>query len=93
MTRDVPLAGFSGASWAWLWTMVVVTTLGGHGLLNYAARTLSLLTVNIVIVLEPAIAILLGAWLFGATVTWLQVVGGLLLSAAVFSLLLRARPA
>jgi drug/metabolite transporter (DMT)-like permease len=72
--------------------MVMVTTLGGHGLLNYAARTLSLFTVNIVIVLEPVLAILLGAWLFGASISWPQAVGGLLLSAAVIPLLLARSP-
>ena len=48
-----------------------------------AARHLKLFTVNIVIVLEPAIGIAMGAVMFGATVSRLQVAGGLVLAVAV----------
>ncbi|MET0283569.1 MAG: DMT family transporter [Polyangiales bacterium] len=92
LIADVPLWCFSATSWQWLLAMVVITTLLGHGMLNTAARTLSLFTVNIVIVLEPVLAILLGAWLFGASIGWLQVAGGVLLTAAVFPLVFAARP-
>jgi drug/metabolite transporter (DMT)-like permease len=43
----------------------------------------TLFVLNIVIVLEPAIAIAMGALLFGARVTALQLGGGVLLAAAV----------
>jgi len=79
----VPLAGFSGTSWAWLLAIVGITTLGGHGLINLAARDVSLFTLNLVIVVEPAIAIALGALLFGASITALQGAGGLVLALAV----------
>ncbi|HEX5659276.1 MAG TPA: DMT family transporter [Polyangiales bacterium] len=87
LLAHAPLWGYAPESYAWLSALIVITTLGGHGLLNYASRTLSLFTVNIIIVLEPLIAILLGAWLFGASISWLQALGGLLLSAAVVPLL------
>jgi drug/metabolite transporter (DMT)-like permease len=51
--------------------------------MNYAANHVSLFTLNIVIVLEPAVGIAIGALLFGATVTATQLAGGVLLSAAV----------
>jgi drug/metabolite transporter (DMT)-like permease len=79
----VPIWGFGAASWAWLGAIVVVTTLMGHGLLNMAARYVPLFTLNLVIVLEPVVAIAMGSVLFGARVTPLQCAGGTLLGAAV----------
>ena len=61
----------------------VVTTFIGHGLLNLAASYVPLFTLNLVIVLEPAIAIALGVLLFGATVNRAQAAGGAILIAAV----------
>jgi drug/metabolite transporter (DMT)-like permease len=79
----VPLWGYSGQSWSWLLAIVVVTTLGGHGLMNLAARFVPMFELNLVIVLEPVIAIAMGFVLFGATITPLQIVGGLLLGVAM----------
>ncbi|MBS2026959.1 MAG: DMT family transporter [Deltaproteobacteria bacterium] len=78
-----PLLAYPPASWGWMAALVVLTTVGGHGAFNIAARHVTLFTVNVVVVLEPAIAIAMGAGLFGATVTSLQVVGGLILAVAV----------
>jgi drug/metabolite transporter (DMT)-like permease len=79
----VALSGYSAASWAWLLGLVCITTLGGHGLLNLAARSLPLYVVNLGIVLEPVLAFVLGALLFAAEISWLQCLGGVLLSSAV----------
>src|SRR5882724_653970 len=69
LLSGVPLGGYAGRSWAWLGAIVVVTTLGGHGLMNYAARYVPLFTLNLIIVLEPVVSIAFGAALFGARVT------------------------
>jgi drug/metabolite transporter (DMT)-like permease len=82
---------YCARSWAWLGAIVVLTTLGGHGLLNLVARHVKLFTLNVVIVLEPAIAIALGALLFGARITALQLGGGSLLGVAVVVGLLHER--
>jgi drug/metabolite transporter (DMT)-like permease len=79
----VPLAGYPLESWGWLGAIVVITTLGGHGLMNLAARYVSMFELNLVIVLEPVIAIAMGAVMFGASISNLQVGGGLLLSVAM----------
>jgi drug/metabolite transporter (DMT)-like permease len=79
----VPVLAYPPRAWAWLCALVVLTTVSGHGLLNLAARHVKLFTVNVIIVLEPAIAIALGALLFGARVTRAQVGGGVLLAVAV----------
>jgi drug/metabolite transporter (DMT)-like permease len=88
-----PLLGASVALWGWLVALVLLTTVAGHGLMNLAARGVTLFTLNIVIVLEPAIAIAMGAVLFGARVTALQLGGGVLLAAAVIVGLKKPRPA
>lgn len=88
--RGAPLEvlGWKPEPWVWLAGLVVITTMGGHGLMNAAARGLRLFTVNIVIVLEPALAILLGVALLGESVTGVQAAGGAVLAAAVVIALL-----
>jgi len=71
------------ASWGWMAAIVLVTTLGGHGLLNLAAKYVPLFALNIVVLVEPILGIGLGALLFGASVTRLQLIGGALLGVAV----------
>jgi drug/metabolite transporter (DMT)-like permease len=75
--------GYDWPSWAWLGGILVFTTILGHGLMNRAARQVSLFALNLVIVIEPAIGIAMGAVLFGEKVTGLQLGGGVLLAAAV----------
>jgi drug/metabolite transporter (DMT)-like permease len=83
LAARAPLVAWPAASWAWVAALVVVTTVAGHGLMNLAARHVKLFTLNIVIVLEPAIAIAMGAAMFGASVKIATVIGGVFLVAAV----------
>lgn len=83
LLTDTPFLILSWRSWLWIGLIVCVTTLLGHGLMNLAARSLSLFTVNISIVLEPLLAIMLGALMFGASMTASQLVGGALLVISV----------
>jgi drug/metabolite transporter (DMT)-like permease len=83
LVAGVQLSGFSAPTWGWIGAIVLITTLTGHGLMNYAANHVSLFTLNIVIVLEPAVGIAMGALLFGATLTVTQLLGGALLGMAV----------
>jgi len=83
-----PVLAYPSRSWAWLAGLVLVTTLAGHGLMNLAARHLRLFTVNIAIVLEPAIAIAIGVLALHETVTLRQIAGGAVLAAAVVVALL-----
>jgi drug/metabolite transporter (DMT)-like permease len=78
-----PLLPAGGASWGWVLGLVVITTMAGHGLMNLAARGVSIFTLNFVIVLEPPLAIVMGAALWGARISWIQGLGGLVLSVAV----------
>jgi drug/metabolite transporter (DMT)-like permease len=82
LTR-APLGGYTVSGWAWMAALVVLTTVGGHGLMNLAARHVKLFTLNVVIVLEPAIAIAIGAVLIDKRATPIQLGGGVLLAAAV----------
>ncbi len=83
LVTHAQVTGYPSRSWAWLAALVLVTTVGGHGVMNYVARRVTLFTLNVVIVLEPPLGVAIGAPLFGASITPLQVVGGLVLSLAV----------
>jgi drug/metabolite transporter (DMT)-like permease len=75
--------GYPSASWGWLAALVLITTVAGHGTMNFVSRYIRLFTLNVVIVLEPPIAILIGMPLFGASVTSTQALGGVVLAVAV----------
>jgi drug/metabolite transporter (DMT)-like permease len=80
--------GHPATSWGWALALVVLTTVLGHGCMNLAARHVRLFAVNLVVVLEPALGVGMGAVLFGATVRPTQWIGGAILSAAcLFGLL------
>jgi drug/metabolite transporter (DMT)-like permease len=66
---------------------VLASTLAGHGLLNAAARSLSLFSVSFAILLEPVLSIVLGALLFGAEISRIQLVGGSILILSVAMLI------
>lgn len=87
LLADVSLFDYPRASWFWLSGIVLITTLAGHGLLNAAARSLSLFTVNISILLEPVLSIALGAVMFGAEISNVQIAGGTLLILSVATLI------
>jgi drug/metabolite transporter (DMT)-like permease len=97
LIADVSLLDYPRTSWYWLSGIVLITTFIGHGMLNAAARSLSLFTVNISVLLEPVLSIALGALLFGADITNIQLAGGAILLLSVATLVaaptLRARPA
>jgi drug/metabolite transporter (DMT)-like permease len=92
LATGTPMAGFTAASWGWLATLVLLPTVVGHACFNWAIPRVRFFTLNLLIVLEPAIAILLGALLLDERPTALQLGGGLVLGAAVV-LGLRRSPA
>ena len=59
-------------------------TVVGHACFNWAAPRVRFFTLNLLIVLEPAIALLLGIWLLDERPTLEQLAGGAILAAAVF---------
>ena len=79
-----PLVGYRPGAWGWVAALVILTTVGGHGLMNLAARHVRLFALNVVIVLEPAIGILIGVFFFPVAVRPLQIAGGALLAIAVW---------
>ena len=77
------LTGYPDVSWAWMTALVLITTVAGHGTMNFVARHVKLFTLNVVIVLEPALGVAIGWPLFGARMTAVQLAGGLVLTVAV----------
>lgn len=80
---EAPVGSYGWSSWGWLLGIVFLSTVGGHGLTNLAARRLSLFRLNVVILLQPLIAIGVGVLLFEVTTNPFQILGGALLPLAV----------
>ncbi len=77
------LTGFLHPDWALVVALAFVPTVVGHACFNWCVPRVRFFTLNLVIVLEPALALLLGVALLGERPTTLQVVGGCVLGAAV----------
>ncbi len=80
---DTQLVGFPARGWWSLAGLVLVPTVVGHACFNWAIPRVRFFTLNLLIVLEPALAILLGVALLDESATPLQVVGGAVLGIAV----------
>jgi len=84
-----PLA--DGAAWGGIVAMALVSQLLGHTALNAALRDFSPSTIALTTLLEPVVAALLAAWLFGETVAPPAIAGGIAVLAAV-AIALRGEP-
>ncbi len=83
LALGVPLHGYATASWGWLAVLVLLPTAVGHACFNWAVPRVRFFTLNLLIVLEPALALAFGVAFLAERVTAPQVVGGGVLGAAV----------
>jgi drug/metabolite transporter (DMT)-like permease len=91
ITRDpIPAAG-NASAWAGVLAMALVSQLFGHTALNAAVRRLSATFVATVTLIEPAIAGLLAALIFGERLAPGTLLGGLVVLAGI-ALAVRAEP-
>jgi drug/metabolite transporter (DMT)-like permease len=79
----LPLAGLPWHAWAWIMTLVLVSTVAGFSLYAHGLRTLSATTASITATVEPALAAALAFVLLGQVVGVVQLLGGVLVVAAV----------
>lgn len=77
------LVGFSDAGWGWIVALVLIPTGVGHACFNWALSQVRLFVLNLLIVLEPAIAIAIGIVWLGEAPGPLQWLGGAVLGGAV----------
>ena len=77
------LLGHPPREWWIVAALVLVPTVIGHACFNWAVTRVRFFTLNVLIVLEPAIALLLGAVFLDTSARTDQLVGGLVLAAAV----------
>lgn len=81
------LARYGWEQWRWLLGIVLVSTIGGHGLVNLAARRFSLFRLNVVTLLQPLLVLAIGASLFEVHASPAQLLGfGMLVLAVVVGL-------
>lgn len=59
---NVPLWGYSGETWFWLWAVALVPQILGHTVLNWAVRYIQAAVISGAILAEPVISAVL-AWL------------------------------
>lgn len=78
-----PLDSYGWEHWRWLLGIVLVSTVGGHGLTNLAARRFTLFRLNLVVLLQPLLVIAIGAILFELHTTLPQLLAAILLLLAV----------
>lgn len=85
-----PLAGtglFGGAFWPQDWSPILGLAIGsqviGQGLIVYAVRHLSPLVVGLTLLVQPTISAIIGAWRFGEVPGPLELLGALMVVAAL----------
>lgn len=83
LVSDSTFGSYGWEHWRWLWGIVLVSTIGGHGLTNLAARRFSLFRLNVVTLLQPLLVIAIGASLFEVHTSPEQVAGLAILLVAV----------
>jgi drug/metabolite transporter (DMT)-like permease len=62
LVGGVPLWGFSGETWFWLWAVTLGPQILGHTVLNWALRYVQASVISGTILVEPVVSALL-AWL------------------------------
>ena len=80
-----PLTGFDARGWWCVAGLVLVPTVVGHACFNWAVPRVRFFTLNLLIVLEPALAILLGAVFLDEGASAWQIGGGAVLGLAVLA--------
>jgi drug/metabolite transporter (DMT)-like permease len=86
-----PLTGFAARGWWCVAGLVLIPTVVGHACFNWAIPRVRFFTLNLLIVLEPALALLLGVVLLDEGASAWQLAGGVVLGLAVLAGL-RRRP-
>lgn len=82
---DLLWLGKAWAGWGVLFLLAAGPTLAGFGLYNVSLTYLPSSVANLVVTLEPAFTVVTAYFLLGERLTWIQIIGGLLiLSGVVF---------
>lgn len=83
LLSDVSFFDYGWGQWGWLWGIVLVSTIGGHGLTNLAARRLSLFRLQVVTLLQPLLVLAIGMSLLDLPAGAPHLLAGALLVVAV----------
>jgi drug/metabolite transporter (DMT)-like permease len=78
--------GNAWAGWGILFLLAVGPTLAGYGLYNVSLTFLPSSVANLIVSLEPAFTVIFAYFLLGERLTWIQVVGTLLILSGVIFL-------
>ena len=80
---DLFWLGKAWAGWGILFLLAAGPTLAGFGLYNISLAALPSSVVNLVVTLEPVFTAVIAYFLLGERLTWIQIIGGLLILGGV----------
>lgn len=84
LLMQLPVGGFSTSTWAALAAMALFTQLVGHTSYNWALRWVSAGLIAVSLLGEPIGSTLLAYVIFDEGLTWMKVIGGGLILAAIY---------
>lgn len=84
LTFNMPVAGFGSGTFAAFWAMALIPQLIGHSSYNWALKWLSTSIIAISLLGEPIGSTILAYIIFDEGLTWLKVIGGILILSAIY---------
>jgi len=81
---QLPVSGFSTSTWAAIGAMALFTQLVGHTSYNWALKWVSTGLIAVSLMGEPIGSTLLAYFIFGEGLTWMKLIGGVLILTAIY---------
>ena len=78
-----PVTGFGTGTVAAFWAMAIVPQIIGHTSYNWSLKWFSAGTIAVSLLGEPVCAAIMAYFLFAESLTWLKIMGALLILAAI----------
>ncbi len=84
LTLGVPLWGYSGRTWVWLFALGLISQLASYYALVYALGHLPATITSVAVIAQVPLAALLAAALLGEPLTGAQAAGGVVVLAGIY---------
>ena len=81
---DLPITGYSTQTVASFWAMALISQIIGHSSYNWSLKWFSTSLVAVSLLGEPIGSTLLAYTIFGEGLTWIKLIGGLFILAAIY---------
>jgi drug/metabolite transporter (DMT)-like permease len=84
LSLQLPVSGFNTSTWAAFGAMALITQLVGHSSYNWALKWVGTGLVAVSLLGEPIGSTLLAYFIFDEGLTWMKIIGGALVLAAIY---------